>query len=117
MWTWLIGWYRKGDETFMIPNHVKIGPGFHQEHAWATVLNAERIGSNFHCIQCITIGKKNGKRPVIGDNVVVYSHVVIVGDVHVGNNVTIGAGSVVVKDIPDNAVVVGNPARIIKYKN
>lgn len=33
----------------------------------------------------------------------------------IGNNVTIGAGSVVVKDVPDNAVVVGNPARIIKY--
>ena len=43
------------------------------------------------------------------------AHVTIIGPVRVGNNVTIGAGSVVVKDIPDNAVVVGNPARIIKY--
>ena len=34
----------------------------------------------------------------------------------IGNNVTIGAGAVVVKDVPDNAVVVGNPARVIKYK-
>lgn len=38
----------------------------------------------------------------------------IVGGVKIGNNVTIGAGSVVVKDIPDNSVAVGNPARVLK---
>lgn len=115
IWTWLIGWYRPGDKSFMIPDHVIIGPGFHIEHSWATVLNADRIGKNFSCIQCVTVGKKNGMRPIIGDNVTIFSHAVIVGDIRVGNNVTIGAGSIVVKDIPDNAVVVGNPARIIKY--
>lgn len=101
----------------MIPDHVIIGPGFHIEHSWATVLNAESIGSNFSCIQCITIGKKDGKRPTIGDNVSIYANAIIIGDVHIGNNVIIGAGAVVVKDVPDNAVVVGNPARIIKYLN
>ena len=40
-------------------------------------------------------------------------HVAIIGDVSIGNNVTVGAGSVVVQDVPDNAVVVGNPAKII----
>ena len=40
----------------------------------------------------------------------------IIGNVRVGNNVTIGAGAVVVKDIPDNAIAVGNPARVVKYK-
>ena len=44
-------------------------------------------------------------------------HVIIIGDITIGNNVTIGAGAVVVKDVPDNAVVVGNPARIIKTKS
>ena len=38
----------------------------------------------------------------------------IIGAVHVGNNVVVGAGSVVVKDIPDNCVVAGNPAKIIR---
>ena len=117
IWTWLISWYRPGDKSFMIPYHVKIGSGFHQEHAYSTVLNANSIGKNFHCIQGITIGKKDGKRPVIGDNVSVFAHAIIVGDVKIGNNVTIGAGAVVVKDVPDNAVVVGNPARVIKYKD
>ena len=43
-------------------------------------------------------------------------YVVIIGNITIGNNVTIGAGSVVVKDVPDNAVVVGNPAKIVKFK-
>lgn len=77
--------------------------------------NAESIGDNFSCIHCTTIGKKDDKRPRIGNNVTVGCHVAIIGDITIGNNVTIGAGSVVVKDVPDNAVVVGNPARIIKY--
>ena len=52
-------------------------------------------------------------RPWLGDNILVRANVVCVGDVHVGNNVKIGAGTVVTKSIPDNCTVVGNPARII----
>jgi len=115
IWSWFISWWRPGDKSFIIPAHVEIGTAFHQEHAYSTVLNAERIGKNFHCIQGITIGKKDGKRPIIGDNVQIFANAIIIGDVRIGNNVTIGAGAVVVKDIPDNAVVVGNPARVIKY--
>ncbi|MBE6229436.1 MAG: hypothetical protein E7119_02460 [Bacteroidales bacterium] len=72
------------------------------------------VGENFSCIHCTTLGAKEGKRPIIGDNVTLGATVTIIGDVHIGNNVIIGAGTVVVKDIPDNCVVVGNPARIIK---
>lgn len=50
----------------------------------------------------------------IGDNVWIGGSVTILPGVTVGNNVVIGAGSVVTKDIPDNAVVGGNPARILK---
>jgi putative colanic acid biosynthesis acetyltransferase WcaB len=51
---------------------------------------------------------------VIGDNVEVGANVCIIGDIKVGNNVRIGAGAVVVKNVPDNVVIAGNPARIIK---
>ena len=41
--------------------------------------------------------------------------VTIIGHVKIGNNVVVGAGSVVVKDVPDNCIVAGNPAKIIRY--
>lgn len=115
MWDLLIGWYRPGDKYFCIPFSTKIGSGLQYAHPYSTILNAESIGDNFSCIHCTTIGKKGDKRPRIGNNVTVGCHVAIIGDITIGNNVTIGAGSVVVKDVPDNAVVVGNPARIIKF--
>lgn len=54
--------------------------------------------------------------PIIGHNVVIYPGAKILGNVKVGNNVVIGANAVVTKDIPDNSVAVGIPAKVISNK-
>ena len=55
----------------------------------------------------------SNKSVEIGDNVFIGMHTVILRGVHVGNNVIIGAGTIITKDIPDNCVVAGNPAKVI----
>lgn len=117
VWSTLIGWWRPGDRYFRISYTTKIGKGMWIAHPFATIINAESIGDNFSCIQCTTIGAKENGRPTIGDNVSLGANVTIIGPVHIGNNVVVGAGSVVVKDVPDHAVVAGNPARVIKFLN
>ena len=91
-----------------------IGPGAHFEHNYATYLNAESIGRNFYCLQLVTLGNGKGGRPTIGDNVSIYTGAIVYGGIRIGNNVKIAAGSVVFHDIPDNCIVAGNPATIVK---
>ena len=59
---------------------------------------------------------RSGGTPTIGDNCIIYPGAKIFGKITIGNNVVIGANAVVNKDVPDNAVVAGVPARIIRYK-
>jgi len=74
------------------------------------------IGKNCMIGQGVTIGGKSGwyEVPVIGNNVEINAGARILGPVRIGNNVIIGANAVVVKDVPDNCIVAGIPAKIIK---
>lgn len=77
-----------------------------------------RIGKDAKIMQNVTIGKSNNASPVIGDNVFIGANACIIGGVKIGNNARIGAGAVVVKDVPDNTTVVAQPCRyILKDKN
>lgn len=65
----------------------------------------------------MSIGTNKRTPAVIGDNVYIGPHVSIVEDVHIGNNATIAAGAVVVKDVPENATVGGVPAKVLSVSS
>ncbi len=84
-------------------------------HGHSTRIGAHRIGKHCQIWQNVTVGNttKSNKRPRIGDNVKICTGAIVVGDIIIGNNVTIAAGTVLTKSVPDNCLAVGNPARII----
>lgn len=79
-----------------------------------------KLGKNVVIYQNVTLGgarlgdAKANNYPEIGDNTVIFAGAVVVGQVVVGNNCTIGANSVVISNIPDGCIAVGAPARVIK---
>lgn len=77
---------------------------------------AKRIGSCCHINQQVTIGYSGSDAPIIEDNVVVAAGAIIIGKVHVGSDSVVGAGSVVTKDVPEQTVVAGVPARVLRGK-
>lgn len=123
VFVWYLAIYHVLIEWFLcieIPRKLKAGKGLILYHGQALVINqATSIGENCILRNSTTIGHKlladgtYSKCPRIGNHVDIGANVCIIGDVTIGNNVKIGAGSVVVKDVPDNCIVVGNPARII----
>lgn len=101
-----------------IPKQTKVGYGLYIGHGGPVVISSTAvIGNNCNLSQFTTIGTNHGAGAVIGDNTYIGPNVCIVENVHIGSNVTIGAGSVVTKDIPDNATVAGNYAKVLNYND
>lgn len=102
---------------------TKIGEGFEIFHsARSSVISPKAIiGKNVSLRQNTTIGAKGfydaDDSPVIGDDVTIGPNVCIIGPIRIGNGAVIGAGAVVVKDVPEYAIVVGNPARVLVMKD
>ena len=84
-------------------------------HGHSTRINADHIGKNCHIFQNVTIGTRgSNKHCTIGDNVIIGTGAVVLGNIKIGNNVKIGANATVVKSIPDNSTVVPASPRIIE---
>jgi len=98
---------------------AKIAKGFFIDHGMGVVIGeTAEIGENATLYKGVVLGgtgKEKGKRhPTVGKNVVISTNAVILGAITIGDNAKIGAGSVVLKDVPSDCTVVGVPGRIVK---
>lgn len=99
-----------------------IGKGLFIDHGHGVVIGETAIiGDNVTLYQGVTLGgtgKEKGKRhPTIKDNVMISAGAKVLGSFTVGENSKIGAGSVVVNEVPPNSTVVGIPGRVVKRDN
>lgn len=103
-----------------VPPQMHIGKGTVFPHdALGCVFHPDvRIGRNCKILHGVTMGGRAGHKglPVVGDNVLIGTHAQILGNVKIGDNAVVGAGSIVTHDVSANVVVVGNPAKILKAK-
>lgn len=113
---WALAWLNKLLNGCVIGRNAEFGPGFVIMHPAGIVINGGVQGGSGVVIESgVVIGAARSglpvRVPVIGDRVFIGAGAKILGGIKVGNNVTIGANAVVVKDVPDGRTVVGVPAR------
>ena len=98
----------------------KIGPGFHISHVGNIFIGPCKIGNNCTLTHNVTIGQgfevSGNRLPVIGNNVWIGTGSVVTGNINIGDGVTISAGSILTKSVPEKCLVAGNPARVINLK-
>lgn len=97
---------------------AKIGRRFFIDHGMGVVIGETcEIGDDCILFQGVTLGgtgKEKGKRhPTLGNNVLVATGAKVLGSITLGDNSKVGAGSVVLKDVPQNATVVGIPGKVV----
>ena len=107
-------------EKFNVDIHpnAKMGKGIMVDHASGVVIGETAIvgdySSIFHGVTLGGVGSEKGQRhPQVGKNVLLSANSTIVGNIKIGDNAKIGAGSVVIDDIPKDCTAVGVPAKVI----
>ena len=105
-----------------IPARTEIGEGFYIGHSGRVIIHPEaRIGRNVNVGTGVTIGYENrGERkgaPQIDDRCWIGTNAVVVGNVHIGQDVMIAPLTFVNFDVPPHSIVIGNPAKIISREN
>jgi serine O-acetyltransferase len=101
---------------------AKIGDGFFIDHGMGVVIGeTSEIGDNVTLYQGVTLGgtshQRTKRHPTLGNNVVVGVGAQLIGDIIIGDNTKVGAGSVVVNSVPSNATVIGVPGRVVAVRN
>ena len=101
---------------------AKIGEGFFIDHGMGIVIGeTAEIGDNVTLYQGVTLGgtslQRKKRHPTLGNNVVVGVGAQLIGDITIGDNTKVGAGSVVVTSVPPHATVVGVPGRVVALRN
>lgn len=98
-----------------IPYQAEIGPGVSFGHRQGIMMGRRvKIGARCKIRHQVTIAGGKGGGATLGDDVQVGAGAKIIGPVRIGHRVRIGANAVVVKDVPDDATVVGIPARVVR---
>lgn len=104
-----------------LPCEVRVGKNFRIDHFGDIIISGfASFGDNCIIRNGVTIGLKNittPRAPRIGNNVEIGAGAKVLGPITIGNDVTIGANAVVIKDVPDNMIAVGIPARNIPKQN
>lgn len=102
-----------------IPLCINIENCYFNHKGFGIVINPKTIlDKNINIQHCVTIGEKDiNKAPHIECNVYIGAKATIIGGITIGHNSIIGAGAVVVKNVPPYSIVVGNPAKVIKSNN
>lgn len=113
----LLNFFVKAVHHVYISSRAEIGPGLLLMHYHSIVIGPAKIGSCCTLHHNSTIGEAVAKlehtMPDIADNVWIGPNSVVTGGIQIGNNVTISAGTILSKDIPDNCLVAGNPGRVV----
>jgi len=97
-----------------VQSYARIGPGFVIMNYSGIFVVAEEIGRNFTVYEGVTVGNIRGKPrlAILGDNITLEPGAKVLGDINVGSNVIVRANSLVITNVPDNSLVIGNPARV-----
>jgi len=102
----------------VIGRKAQFGAGLIIVHSVGIVINSGVIGGSNIVIQHgVTIGAEKGKSPVLGNNIVIGAGAKIFGGIAIGNDVRVGANSVINFDVPDGATVVGVLGKIVAKRN
>lgn len=102
---------------------AKIGKNFFIDHGMGVVIGeTAEIGNNCHIYHNVTLGGRGNEKevkrhPTVGNDVIIGTGAIILGPVLIGDGAKIGAGALVLNDVPANSTAVGFPARVVKAGN